>query len=107
MIARAKERTDAMNLDERTEEIEGRLYLLPDARQFELHPTGGAPSLKGAVTPEALASVLAPSGGIVPGLIGSIATVDLRIRELRFQQQPGRRSYQLVRIEPSPRRSEA
>jgi hypothetical protein len=106
MISRAKERTDAMNLEERNQDIEGRLFLLPDARRFELHPIDGGPSLRGAVTPEALASVIAPTGAIRPGLIGGIATVGLRIRELRFQQQPGRRSYQLVHIGPSPRPSE-
>ena len=50
MIARAKERTEVMNLDERTEEIEGRLSVLPErARRLEFAPYWAAlPSLKGA-----------------------------------------------------------
>jgi hypothetical protein len=105
MIARARERTDAMNVEESSERIEGRLFLLPDARRFELHPVGGGPSLKGAVAAEALGSVTEPTGDIPPGLIGSIAVVELRVRELRFKQQPGKRSYQLVSIDAPARQS--
>jgi len=105
MIARAKERTDAMNVEESNEQIEGRLFLLPDARRFELHPVGGGASLKGTVAAEALASATQATGDIPPGLIGSIVTAELRVRELRFKQQPGKRSYQLVSIEPLSRQS--
>lgn len=100
MIANAKHRTDALNVDERSESAEGRLFLLPEARRFELHPLGGGPTLKGSVAPDALASVTTPTGNISEGIIGSITKVSLRVRELKFQQREGRQSYQLLRIVP-------
>ena len=105
MIARAKERTDAMNVEESSEVIEGRLFLLPDARRFELHPLGGGQSLKGGRSP---LRRWVPSPNLraisCQGLSGASPLSELRVRELRFKQQPGRRSYQLVAIEPAAAR---
>jgi hypothetical protein len=99
-IARAKMRSEAMCVKESTERVRGRLYVLPEARRFELHVLEGGLSLRGSVSAEAMQAIVEDDGEIQADLIGNVVKATMQVRELRLQQQqPGRRSYRLIRIE--------
>jgi len=97
----ARERTESLQLEETIEDFEGHLYVLPDARRFELHLILGGSPLKGSVTPECMEQLAGPSNPVTAGVIGSIRRVRLRVREVRTRHQAPRKNYALLSVLPT------
>jgi hypothetical protein len=56
-IARARSRTNTIEILEHDQLFGGKLYLLPESRKFELHMDAG-PAIKGSVSPEFMKALL-------------------------------------------------
>lgn len=98
----ARQRTENATLDETEEHITGRLYILPEARRFELHPLGGGVAYKGSIAADCL-ETLTHGSEVRPGIIGTEQRVSLRVREIRSQGQEPKRSYTLTSVRSSVR----
>lgn len=98
-IERARERTETLTISDRSEKVEGCVYLLPTSRRFELQPVDGGETLKGTVSEDALKPILSFDGNVVEGVIGKQTVVELRIREIKVANRAPRLSYYLTRIE--------
>lgn len=101
-ISRARERTESLEVSEGVEEVSGRLYVLPDAKRFELYPVGGNPPIRGAIAPECMRQIADEGVPVAEGIAGSIRVVRLRVREIRSQRQAARKNYSLLHVSPMP-----
>lgn len=100
-LHRGRERADATVIDETAIQREGVLFLVPDARRFELHPTAG-PVLKGIVAADAIqrngedehrgAAVRAAD------IVGKRWLVELREKTVKQGSGKSRVSYTLIRF---------
>ncbi|WP_210253430.1 hypothetical protein [Antarcticirhabdus aurantiaca] len=98
-VTRARERTDGLAITEdRNVQIQGRLYLLPDAHRFELHPSNGDPTVRGTFTELSLEGVADADGRIPPGVIGETWLVDLAVRTVRVPNRDDRHTYRIARM---------
>jgi hypothetical protein len=94
----ARERTEQVTLAEEEGEFVGALYVLPVSRRFELHPTGGGEALNGRIAPDCLARLTAGGTEVLPGIVGTVRTVRLRVREIRTRGAEPRKSYTLLSL---------
>ncbi len=93
-IELGKDRTEALEIDEDIREFVGRLYILPNTRQFELVTDNGV--LRGRVSNEA--NVIDEIGHVREDVIGQVRTVGLRVRLVQARGRPTRSSYTLVSV---------
>jgi hypothetical protein len=96
-VVLARERTEQVSLAEDEGEFSGTLYVLPVSRRFELHPAGGE-ALNGRIAPDCLARLTAGGTEVPPGIVGTVKTVRLRIREIRTHGIEPRKSYTLLSV---------
>jgi len=68
-ISRARERTETLEVVESFEEISGRLYVLPDAKRFEIYPTDNSAPLRGFIAPECMRQIADESAPVAEGVI--------------------------------------
>jgi len=106
-VGLARERTENVSFAETEGEATGAIYVLPVSRRFELHPLGGGEALKGSIAPECLERLTGGGTEIPAGVIGTVKTVRLRIREIRARGQESRTSYTLLSISEAPLSSTA
>lgn len=97
-LERARERTENLAISTKRTSVRGTLYLLPDARRFELHPADGGESLKGTIQSDLLATLVDPSGNVQTGIIGRTWNAELDVREVRVRSREPRYSYKLTGI---------
>ncbi|MGX5733014.1 hypothetical protein [Bosea thiooxidans] len=97
-IVLGRERTENASLEEAEDQVTGILYVLPAAKRFELHPEGGGDPVKGTITPSCLAELTGGNQEVRPGIIGTVQTVRIRVREIRSQGQVPKRSYALLSL---------
>ena len=97
-IGIARERTETLEVSETFEDISGRLFILPDARRFEIYPFSGGSPIRGSITPDCMRQIAADGTPVAEGIAGAFQTVHLRVREVRSQKEASRKSYQLLSI---------
>jgi hypothetical protein len=98
-VALARERTENVSFAEREAEATGTIYVLPVSRRFELHQRDGGETIKGIIAPECLGYLTGGGTEVRPGLIGTVRTVRLRIRDIRVRGQEPRTGYTLLSVE--------
>lgn len=97
-LERARLRTESLEIAESSREVSGTLYILPDARRFELHPSDGSESYRGSVASELLNELVLANGELRPDTIGRTWLATLATREVRVRHRAPRYGYRLVRI---------
>ena len=97
-IERAKERVEAISLEERIESFNGTLYVLPDGKRFELLRSGLG-TIKGKLTKEAVAHLIGENGEVRPGILGTNHTISARVREVRLLNGDPHFHYALLTVE--------
>ena len=97
-IELGRERTETLTFNDKELDLRGAIYLLPKSRRFELHPEGGAPTIKGAVDPQCLEQLTAATGEVKSGIIGTIQNVKLRDREIYSTGREPKHSYLLISV---------
>jgi hypothetical protein len=98
-VVLARERTENATLEEAEEEATGTLYILPDARRFELHRLGGEGVIKGTIAPDCLISLTGGGPEVRPGIIGTVQSVRMRVREIQSRGHGPKRSYALLSLQ--------
>ena len=102
-VALARERAESIVFDETEGEVTGTIYILPVSRRFELHPMDGGEALRGAISPNFLDHLTEGGTEVRPGLIGTVHTARLRIRDIRARGHEPRKSYTLLSLDdPQP-----
>ncbi|UIY45765.1 hypothetical protein [Methylobacterium radiotolerans] len=99
-ITRARARTDNLDVRENNQDFVGILYLLPDARRFELHDQRGEPTKKGPISRECFDTLVTPEGSVREGVAGSLQTATLRVRRTTMRNGEERVSYALIATRP-------
>ncbi|MGY4476327.1 hypothetical protein [Bradyrhizobium sp. USDA 3364] len=94
-ISRARGRTDTLQMTEDARPFEGRLYLLPDSKKFELHLEDGS-SMRGSVAQEFLKPLLTASQDIPDGILGMTRVVLVRVRTIEFPNAPAKKVFRLL-----------
>lgn len=113
-VSRARARTENLAVEEEFEDFVGILYLLPDARRFELHSQRGLPTKKGPISRDCYDALKTPEGSVRGGIVGNLQAVRLKVRRTTMRNGETRPSYTLVEtrdatpddvpaIEPGPR----
>jgi hypothetical protein len=97
-IERARERTESLSITETDTSFHGRLYILPESRRFELHPSAGE-VVRGPISPDCLRSLEDENGQIRPGIIGTERAVMVRTREAKALNRAPRKSFTLLRVD--------
>ncbi|MEI6002728.1 hypothetical protein H3V53_38215 [Paraburkholderia bengalensis] len=104
-VNRARTRTEAIEIDERGEEFEGTLFLLPDSKRFELHTQWGGESttLVGPVSRDVLRQLAGePELGEAPidprDVPRTAWSVRIKVREIRERGRAPRTAYTLVKL---------
>jgi hypothetical protein len=97
-VVLGRERTEQVTLAEDEGEFTGTLYVLPVSRRFELHPVGGGEALNGRIAPDCLERLTAGGAEVLPGIVGTVKTVQLRVREIRTPGSEPRKSYTLLSL---------
>lgn len=98
-IARARTRTDKMELSESEQRFGGKLYLLPESKKFELHLQDGG-SIKGTVAADFLRGLMGDSTEVPSGILGTQRNVSVRTRVVKLPNMPTRYSYRLLSLLP-------
>jgi hypothetical protein len=101
-VSRARVRTDNLEVQEGFENFIGILYLLPDARRFELHDQRGEPTKRGPISRECFDTLVTPSGNIREGIAGSVRLTRLKVRQTAMRNGETRASYTLVSVDDAP-----
>ncbi len=101
-VGLARERTESVSLIDKEGEATGTIYVLPVGRRFELHPVDGSETRKGFIAPECLDWLTRGGTEVLPGFIGTVQTVRLRMREIQARGQEPKTSHTLLSIEGSP-----
>lgn len=99
-LHRGRERADATVIDETVIRREGVLFLVPDARRFELHPTAG-PVLKGIVAPNVIqrnGQDEHPGAFDAADIVGKRWLVELHEKTVKQGSGKSRASYTLLRF---------
>ncbi|MGQ7939536.1 hypothetical protein [Paraburkholderia sp. D1E] len=107
-VSRARNRTEAIDIDERGQEFEGTLFLLPDSKRFELHTMveGQHVTLSGPVSRDVLRQLAGEpeldAAPIDPRDIPRVKwKVMVKVRQIRERGRATRTAYTLVKlIEP-------
>jgi hypothetical protein len=94
----ARARTETLTLTEHDVTMRGTIYVLPDSRRFELHSEGGE-TLKGTIAPQCLQALTDGGPEVRPGVIGSVRSVALRVREIKARGRDPRKSYLLTAVD--------
>lgn len=95
-VSRARARTANLTVVENNRDFVGILYLLPDARRFELHDQHGQPVKKGPISRECFDTLVTPEGSIREGVAGSLQLVTLKVRQTEMRNGDTRFSYTLL-----------
>jgi hypothetical protein len=98
-VGRARERTESVTFTESEGEATGALYVLPVGRRFELHPVAGGEAIRGSVANGCLEQLTGGGTEVAPGIIGTVRSVRLRIRQIVARGQEPRRSYMLLSVD--------
>ena len=96
-IERARERTENLVIKDRDVRMEGIIYVLPEARRFELHPAEGS-TVRGTIATECLKDIINERGEVKSGLLGSKRNVTLHEREVSGRGRQTRFSYTLTAV---------
>ncbi len=100
-LHRGRERADATVIDETIIQREGVLFLVPDARRFELHPTAG-PVLKGIVAADVIQrngeDEHRGAGARAADIVGKRWLVELQEKTVKQGSGKSRASYTLLRF---------
>lgn len=91
-------RADSMEIGEREQEETGVVYLLPDSRRFELHPTEAGLVRRGTITADCLKELRGETATIPPEVIGRPWRVRLKVREVRQRSGAAKVSHTLTRL---------
>lgn len=95
-VRRGRARTDAVLIKEdEADDVEGRLYLLPEHRRFELRPDDGE-TIYGIVSADFSTEHLRDIRDNVDGVVGRKWRTKMRIREVRRQNRPPKLYYTLL-----------
>lgn len=97
-VERARARADSMEIGEREQEETGVVYLLPDSRRFELHPTEAGLVRRGTITADCLKELRGETATIPPEVIGRPWRVRLKVREVRQRSGAAKVSHTLTRL---------
>lgn len=97
-VERARARADSMEIGEREQEETGIVYLLPDSRRFELHPTDAGLVRRGTVTADCLKELRGETATIPAEVIGRPWRVRLKVREVRQRSGAAKVSHTLTRL---------
>ncbi|SAK89538.1 hypothetical protein AWB81_04752 [Caballeronia arationis] len=104
-VARARERTQAMEIAERDEEMTGTLFLLPDSRRFDFYTpvNRGDGVLKGTVSAAVMRQIEGqPELGQAPidprAIPQTSWRVEIKTRELRERNRAPRQVHTLMRL---------
>ena len=100
-ITRARTRTDNVHVNETDQDFVGILYLLPEARRFELHDQHGQPTKKGPISRECFDTLVTPEGSVRDGIAGSLQLTTLKVRETTMRNGETRFSYRLIATRPA------
>lgn len=100
LVQLARARTESLRITESERQVIGVLYILPDAKRFELHAMDGE-HYRGIIAPEAIGTLVDENGEAWPGAIGEVWTAELSVREVNAPNREPRFSYRLVRIAKS------
>jgi hypothetical protein len=95
-VARARARTANLDVSEKNQDFVGILFLLPDARRFELHDQRGQPVKKGPISRECFDTLVTPEGKVRDGIAGSLQLATLKVRRTEMRNGEARFSYTLV-----------
>lgn len=104
-IARARSRTDTIEIDEREQVFAGKLYLLPESKKFELHLQDG--SIKGSVATGFLKSLIGDGSEVPEGILGTDHKVLIRVRAVKLPNVPTRYAYRLLSLPEETDENEA
>lgn len=94
-IARARSRTDTIEMEEKEQPFDGKLYLLPESKKFELHLRDGS-SIKGSVSAAFLKSLIGEGTEVPEGILGTELKVLVRVRSVKLPNIPTRYAYRLL-----------
>lgn len=97
-VHRARERTDALVLEENDIEVSGVLYVLPDARRFEFHPTDKSETLRGTISTDCLRHIIGDDGEVKAEYIGHTVSARLHVKTATLAGAAPRQSYSLTSI---------
>lgn len=97
-IELARRRTDALEIIEHPTEVRGTFYVLPEEKKFEIHPVDGGVAIRGVMSDAALQAILEPGNEVRKGLIGSVVTAELRVKEARMKDRPSRKGFTLIHL---------
>jgi hypothetical protein len=97
-VERARTRADSMEIGEREQEETGVVYLLPDSRRFELHPTDSGLVRRGTVTADCLKELRGEAAVIPAEAIGRPWRVRLKVREVRQRSGAAKVSHTLTQL---------
>ena len=100
-VTRARARTDNLDVAEVNRDFVGILYLLPDARRFELHDQRNEPVKRGPISRECFDTLVTPEGSVREGIAGSLQLATLKVRQTTMRNGEERFSYTLVAIRPA------
>lgn len=85
-IERARERTETLQvLEPIIETVTGRVFIIPDARRFELFPIGERGVIKGGITASFVEVMFDKDYFSSQDFMGKVAEVKLRVRETRLR----------------------
>jgi len=96
-IERARERVEGLSLSEFDERNRGVLYVLPDAKKFELHVQPNE-IIRGNVAKSCVQVLLGSDGEVRQGIIGRVHDVVMRVRVVRVRNREPRSTYVLTEV---------
>jgi hypothetical protein len=94
-VARARSRTDTIEIIESEKLFGGKLYLLPESRKFELHLQNGD-SIRGSVAAEFLKSLMGDGTEVPEGILGTDRIVSVRVRTVKLPNTQTKFVYRLL-----------
>lgn len=99
-ISRARSRTDTIEISEDTRAFEGKLFLLPESRKFELHLRDGL-SIKGTVAADFYKSLPSSGDEDLSDLVGTDKKVMVQVRSVKSPNAEMRYGYRLLTLAPA------
>src|SRR5579862_4840745 len=97
-VERARRRTDSLRLSETEEIVRGTLYVLPDARKFEIHPVPVGEPIRGSISANTLRELVGDGHEVREGIVGVVQDLRVRIKEARVLDREPRKSFTLIGI---------
>jgi hypothetical protein len=104
-IARARSRTDTIEITETETLFDGKFYLLPESKKFELHLKDGV-SIRGSVAAEFLKALIGEGAEVPEGILGTERSLIVRVRTVKIPNAPIKHVYRLLSL-ADPEKEEA